>query len=207
MKDFLRGLVVLFGISGVSISASFGESGWFFQNPLPPGHFSRVVAVDAKTAFLMGGEGTILRTDNGGDTWTLQDSGTTAAILAASFIDSNVGFAVVAGGILRTRDGGAHWLIRVLPGPLSAVAFADVDTWIAVGGSYIHRTIDGGDTWRSHSIGTGLSGVAFADANTGIAVGYRGIWRTTDAGVTWTAQDLETAGTLWAVAFADASRG
>jgi photosystem II stability/assembly factor-like uncharacterized protein len=63
--------------------------------------------VDANIGTAVGDSGTILRTSDGGDSWTLQSSGTHAALLGVSFVDANTGTAVGSGGtILRTVTGG-----------------------------------------------------------------------------------------------------
>ena len=49
---------------------------------------------DANTGTAVGGYGTILRTTNGGTTWTSQTSGTTNHLLGVSFTDANTGTAV-----------------------------------------------------------------------------------------------------------------
>src|SRR5713226_3710448 len=212
MKRFLGLSAVFLGMTGIQVSAAFAQSGWFLQNPRPPGVFSRVVAVDAQTAFLLG-DGTILRTDNGGETWTTQEIGTTVGVLAASFLEgAKVGVAVGGYGfILRTTDGGALWTIQASASSnLYAVTSADPNTWVAVGGGslegLIARSTDGGTTWTRRYIGPqALYGVAFTDPTTGIAAGLNGILRTTDSGETWTAQDLETPGSFYSLALADSN--
>jgi hypothetical protein len=55
--------------------------------------------------------GTILRTTNGGATWTEQSSGTTCRLFGVSFTDANTGTAVGrSGAILRTTSGGVTWV-------------------------------------------------------------------------------------------------
>ena len=88
MKVLFRVLVLLFGITGVPTSASFAQG----------------------TAVAVGALGTILRTTDGGDTWTPQSSGTTNFLNGVSFVDANTGTAVGGEGtILRTTDGGDTW--------------------------------------------------------------------------------------------------
>jgi photosystem II stability/assembly factor-like uncharacterized protein len=66
--------------------------------------------VNATTGTAVVGFGTILRTVDGGATWTLQSSGTTNWLFGVSFVDANTGTAVGDfGTILRTMNGGATW--------------------------------------------------------------------------------------------------
>jgi hypothetical protein len=61
----------------------------------------------------VGEYGTILRTTNGGTTWTMQTSGTVNDLIGVSFTDANNGTAVGASGtILRTTNGGTLWAIQ-----------------------------------------------------------------------------------------------
>jgi hypothetical protein len=74
----LRGSVFL-TIGSVLTAVSAAQSGWYWQNPLPQGNPLRAVAVvDGKTVISVGDLGTILRTTDGGASWTRQSSGTTA---------------------------------------------------------------------------------------------------------------------------------
>jgi len=66
---------------------------------------------DGKIGTAVGGysstPSTILRTTDGGATWTPQSSGTRSPLFGVSFVDANTGIAVgEAGIILRTNTGG-----------------------------------------------------------------------------------------------------
>src|SRR5258707_4835165 len=87
------------------------SSQWHWQNPLPQGNNLRGAAfVDANTGTVVGEYGTIVRTMDGGNSWTLQASGTTQTLWAVSFTDANNGTAVGEGGTrVRTTCGGSPW--------------------------------------------------------------------------------------------------
>src|SRR5437588_252293 len=169
---------------------AMADSGWFWQNPRPQGNWLyATAAVDANTVFAVGAAGTILRTTDGGASWSFQSIG------GASLAAATMGTAVGAGGTLRrtTRGGGScspHASGTSLW--LSGVSFTDANNGTAVGGAgTILRTTDGGATWTPQASGTSVSlfSVSFTDANTGTAVGLSGtILRTIDGGVTWTPQ-------------------
>src|SRR5215208_7079368 len=68
---------------------------WRWQNPLPQGNNLRAASlVDANTGTLVGDYGTIVRTTDGGNSWTIQSSGTTEILWGVSFTDGNNGTAV-----------------------------------------------------------------------------------------------------------------
>jgi photosystem II stability/assembly factor-like uncharacterized protein len=150
------------GPAQISVSA---DSGWFWQNPLPTGNsLLAVTMLDVNTVVAVGDLGTILRTTDGGATWTQQASGTTAYLSGAYFTDANTG---------------------------TVVGCKDYDLDGNCTANTILRTTDGGATWKQQSSGTtaALRGVFFTDANTGTAVGDAGIiLRTTDGGATWKQQ-------------------
>ncbi|MBI5463408.1 MAG: T9SS type A sorting domain-containing protein, partial [Ignavibacteriales bacterium] len=151
-----------------------------------------VVFTNANIGTIVGSDGIILRTTDGGTNWTKQTSGTTNHLNGVSFTDVNTGTAVgSAGTILRTTDGGASWTSQTsgTTNELRSVSFTDANTGTAVGfGGTILRTTDGGLNWTNQTSKTSnhLSGVSFTDASTGTAVGSGGtILRTTTGGVTW----------------------
>jgi photosystem II stability/assembly factor-like uncharacterized protein len=99
-------------VAAVSSKAPGGSSSWHWQNPLPQGNNLRGASfVDANTGTVVGDYGTIVRTTDGGNSWTVQVSSTTQKLWAVSFTDVNNGTAVgEAGIILGTTDGGDHWV-------------------------------------------------------------------------------------------------
>src|SRR6266480_3531418 len=155
---------------------SSGSSGsqWHWQNPLPQGNNLRGASfVDANTGTVVGDYGTIVRTTDGGNSWTIQTSSTTQNLWAVLFTDANNGTAVGEGGtILRTTDSGDQWVSQAsgTSVQLRGVSFTDANNGTAVGeAGTILRTIDGGNSWLGQSSGItdNLFGVSFTDANNG----------------------------------------
>src|SRR6266480_1465771 len=136
-------------VATVASKATGGSSSWHWQNPLPQGNNLRGASfVDANTGTVVGEYGTIVRTIDGGHSWTVQVSGTTQALWAVSFTDANNGTAVGEGGtIVRTTDGGDHWVGEVSGtfNILYDVSFADANAVTAVGdiGTILRRTGSG----------------------------------------------------------------
>jgi photosystem II stability/assembly factor-like uncharacterized protein len=186
-------------LAGLSRPASAG--GWSWRNPSPTGvPLQAVTLIDSNTAFAVGLGGTILRTTDGGLTWTELSSGTVANLYAVAFTDAHTGTVVGSSGtILRTTDGGATWVSQWPAAyyQFNGVFFLDANTGWAVGGNYtvqasppasnsgrILHTTDRGASWTlQYAGGFGLNAVAFTDANTGVAVGANGtILRTANGG-------------------------
>ena len=93
------------------IESSASQLYWQSQNPSPTGNtLYGVFFIDANTGTAVGSSGTILRTTNGGASWTRQSSEMEWSIHSVSFTDANTGTAVGdLGTILRTTNGGASW--------------------------------------------------------------------------------------------------
>jgi photosystem II stability/assembly factor-like uncharacterized protein len=95
--------------AGDTIHKTTNGSAW---NPTsaPSGQYRALCFLDANTGWAVGDAGKIIRTTNGGTSWTTQTSTTTQTLYGVSFADASNGWAVgKAGTILRTTDGGATW--------------------------------------------------------------------------------------------------
>ena len=190
------------------------QKGWFFQNPYPTTNYLYSVDfIDEFTGISVGENGTIVRTTDGGDTWSLQISGTTNHLNAVCFIDPENGIAVGEGGtILRTTNGGETWILNTTTTPyLNGVSFFDEFKGAIVGSEgTILTTTDGGINWIEQTSGTTsvLIDVCWINDSTAITVGDGGIiLRTTDAGKTWIERPSPTSGILNAVSFPDSLTG
>jgi photosystem II stability/assembly factor-like uncharacterized protein len=170
----------------------------------------RIFFINADTGIAVGGMcvgcyhvkpdsgGYILRTTNGGETWTiLEHYEDLIGLNGVFFTDANTGTVVGTGGtILRTTDGGDTWIDQsneTWP-ELWDVFFISADTGFVVGGNWsahnkgiILRTTDGGTTWTEQNIPTDmpLLRVFFINDTIGIAVGNDGTILRTTNGLTW----------------------
>jgi photosystem II stability/assembly factor-like uncharacterized protein len=171
-----------------------------------------------KVGWIVGEEGVILKTADGGDTWTRQDSGVKSNLFNLCPVDNKVVVAVGADGtIVRTGDGGDHW--RVLKSPklvsLFDLTFVNQNVGFAVGEfSTILATADGGETWMLNhggntddfTIGPYFS-VIFSDPLHGIVSGLAGdLMVTADGGKTWQARKLPDSASGYVVAEESSSK-
>ena len=164
--------------------ATFSASGqglntrsWQWQNPLPQGNTINNVkfAADKKTGWAVGGDGTILRTRNGGFTWEEQDSFANTTLYSLYVKDKARLVVSGAGGVILTsNNGGAKWIRRATGtrDHLFCVTFAPQDHlkgWAVGSFGAIVQTIDGGVTWKLQPAITNahLFSVAFGDATHG----------------------------------------
>jgi photosystem II stability/assembly factor-like uncharacterized protein len=104
------------------------------------------------SGWVVGADGTVLKTADGGVTWMKQRSGGDLGISnEVCFTDATHGFVVGAQGlILHTDDGGDRWTEKSsgTTSDLSDVCFIDRLHGWAVGWGVRLRTTDGGETWK-----------------------------------------------------------
>lgn len=155
---------------------------------------------DPLNGWIVGLAGTILHTENGGDTWTVQNSSVTGDLYDVSFTDSSHGWiAGAAGIILHSTDSGSSWTSQQsgVNSSLRSLSFVSENKgWAAGDGGVIVHTDDGGDTWTGQNPGGSsqiLNTIEFIDENTGWAAGEGGtVIHTSDGGATWTDQSAAT---------------
>jgi photosystem II stability/assembly factor-like uncharacterized protein len=163
--------------------------------------------IDKDTGYIVGDQGLILTTGNGGASWREQYSGSDAQLFHLSFRDSR-GWVVGTGGkILHTTDSGRNWYPQRsgVQEDLNRVYFVDDRVGLITGDKgVLLRSENGGATWERVALNVAepLFGMSFVDKKTGWVVGYGGrIVRTYDGGRNWVEQDSATKADLFSVSF------
>lgn len=175
-----------------------------YPHPHAPGFLS-IVFVDSNNGWGLT-TSALLRTDDGGKTWSQQLSDETKTFYALQFVSLSTGFIVgtqrLSNGntpvILRTLDAGKSWHESSFtvssseprqPLGFQSIDFVDERVGWAAGFGLIAHTIDGGELWEIQR-DTHNSEIIFAvDALTQqvvVAVGNNGlVLRTLDGGRNW----------------------
>ncbi|RJP32846.1 MAG: hypothetical protein C4536_05430 [Actinobacteria bacterium] len=181
-----------------------------------------IAALDVNTIWAVGSGETIIRTNNGGWTWALQNYITPIMdewLEGISAVDGSTAWAVGNyGTILKTTDAGTTWTEQDTgPNGFSGVAAVDAQTaWVVGLWGTILKTTDGGATWfpQDSGVEVALSGISAVDANTAWAVGtwerthpdeMSVIIKTTDGGATWVPQDSTIAAPLYDICAVNAT--
>ena len=173
------------------------NNNWTLQSPpLTSQNLTCIEVIDDNLVFAFGSDGSVIKTTNGGTTWSFTSNGVSSGISGACFIDQNNGWVVgSSGSINKTTDGGDTWVgqIRGTTNNLYAVDFVNSNIGWAVGfGRKILKTTDGGTTWVTQfttQSTTFLEAVDFINENTGYTVGWgpsAQMFKTTDGGNSWT---------------------
>lgn len=148
--------------------------------PVPWGMLHGLSFVDQNTGWVVGWEGQVSMTTDGGQTWTDRSANTTRKLRDAHFFDANNGFVVGDGGdFFRTSDGGMTWNAVTNPNTsgddLYVIVFPTPSLgWAGGENGTLMITSDGGDTWTMdqglamhihHACPVGTNAAAFAGGN------------------------------------------
>ena len=158
---------------------------------------------DAKVGIAAGHGGSLVRTEDGGETWTqvpLEEAGSDSLLGAVNLGGDHFAAYGAFGLYFDSTDAGKTWQRRTVVNEdfdrhiSQVVPVGDSLLLVAESGS-IARSDDGGATWTaitSPYVGSYFGAIAAKDGAI-LAFGMRGnVFRTTDWGVTWTSIDLET---------------
>ena len=214
--DGMNGWII--GESGLLATTDGGESWELASSSL----VNSISVVDESVAWIAGGYGEIMKTEDGGENWTsFSELATTSHFRDVAFINDSVGIAVGKNTdvIMRTTDGGENWAVQYSGNNelyLINVEFAsDTDVW-AMGfhGSLLYSD-DGGITWElqdSPDVGNYRSMYFLNDSTGFIVTDSRILLKTTNGGEDWESIDLDANGELpvsglWTVDFVDELHG
>lgn len=163
--------------------------------------FNAIFFVDNQFGFVLGTNGKIFNTQDGGETWVEQIANTKKELFAISCIDRNNCWVVGKKRVvLSTNNGGINWDYYELEKgkDLFAVNFITAKIgWIAGEGGLIMKTTDGGKTWcelntaklsskkPSNVTNTEWSSIKFYNENSGCISGDNKIVCTSNGGKNW----------------------
>jgi len=197
----MKVFILAFAIVVLSI-VSIAQEEWTLIHPYPTiiDLFDTQFVSDDK-GWIVGKEGLIMQTTDGGITWNTQHRDADEYFEAVFFINENEGWVCGWGDIYHTIDGGETWELQNTPpaaGGLTDIFFINQDTgWIVGYSKTILKTLDGGESWIEVMTDTDeislINEITFHDADKGCLVGeYLGgsgggfVMSTQDGGLTWT---------------------
>lgn len=172
--------------------------------------FEDLFFVNEEVGWAVDGAGLILKTSNGGQSWTQQMSAPNLYFRSVEFINEDIGFVATLGGsgsnaqLFKTLDGGDTWNeITNLPQTVVGIcgmSAPDENTIYLTGtfwtGAFVMKSEDQGNSWTYTSLGNmanGLVDIDFISADRGLVVGQSAqgtglraiILGTEDGGDTW----------------------
>jgi photosystem II stability/assembly factor-like uncharacterized protein len=187
--------------AGASVTTP--KSGWNWGDPLPQGSAIRVLSFTASRGYAAGDFGAVLRTDDGGATWTGLRTGVTADLSELALITPD-SFVVGGGCVLRRSDDGGRTFQRLpftptderCSSPLAATAFPSLQTgYVVTQDGTVLRSDDGGKTFgrrtaipETRAVGGPAepAAIVFTAPDAGIAATSSGkLLSTTDGANSW----------------------
>jgi len=85
----------------------------FTAQPSPTGTFNAIYFINNQQGWVVGTDGIIARTTNGGTNWAVQTNPDNNSLFDVFFLDENEGWTVgVNGSILHTSNGGTNWNVE-----------------------------------------------------------------------------------------------
>jgi photosystem II stability/assembly factor-like uncharacterized protein len=202
-------------LAGASLcSASDYTFSW--SHPRPQGNALHGAAfADASTGHAVGDRGAVVRTTDGGQSWSLATVFPDFATDLEDLVILDDGDLLAVGaspGILRSSDGGTTW--SAVPNPSTArlydIELVTEGTLCAVGdGGQVLRSTDSGATWSLlASPGGELREQLWLDATNAYVMGAFQVRRTTDGGQSWlTLAGISDSENFTEAFFIDAQRG
>lgn len=198
--------VTLAAATPASAAVMTSHSGWRWGNPLPQGTQLTTLEFSGSRGYAAGPFGTLLRTDDGGSSWSGVATGLTQPLNVVRVLSPDT-FVVAGRCALRRSDDGGKTFTRLpwtasdasCTGGISSVSFPDSATgFLLLGNGNILRSTDAGKTWSrrtavpgtaatSASSGVVPTDVTFTSPTVGFATTNSGsVFATADAGNTWT---------------------
>ncbi|MDP8206547.1 MAG: YCF48-related protein, partial [Candidatus Electryonea clarkiae] len=155
--------------------------------------------------------GTILHTEDAGETWESQrhNAGRWSFETSIAFVDDSTGWGLCTNGLIKTTNGGRTWEYQEsLRISVYDIAIINADTIIVTSSSgRIFRTINAGESWAPlEGLSTALS-IHFQNQD-GWAVGNSGkMFKIFNSGEIWNQQSRDYRGRIFSSCFIDSLTG
>jgi photosystem II stability/assembly factor-like uncharacterized protein len=173
--------------------ATSGTGVWTELNPkVPRVDYLGIHFVNPDTGWACGDLGTVIKSIDGGSSWTVEQTNTTTPILKVNSYNGNIVIACGFGGlILRSGDGGESWaqVTSGVTGDLWGLQMInDTLGWSCGTGNSLVKTTDGGQNWQTITTPGYTANywwIDFMDENYGFIAGDGKVLRTANGGNNW----------------------
>lgn len=205
----MKNLIYLFVLTLVICSCSNDDNlsqstNWNIINNVTYKGLSDIEFYNNDFGVISGDMGTLLKTENGGASWSELDVGTNHTFVKTFVLNENEFFTSRI-GIFKTNDSGISFNelggLSDYAGSIFAIHFFDSDNGLIYKNGSILKTIDGGQTWTVSYSNAGYASIMqFVSGNVGYIAGgisYDGrsigeLHKTMDGGNTWSPIDIQT---------------
>lgn len=203
------------GQLGTIVKTTDGGANWILQTGssvlLNKASFYGVYFTSATTGYACSA-GSVAKTTNGADSWTLVNSAVITGFLKGIyFIDDLTGFVAGYNGLYQTTDAGATWSVVSAVPYLNKIEFVnDSIGYVSGDAGAVLKTTDGGATWTkiiATPAAASLTGISFINADTGYVCGYNFALKTINGGSSWTSETIMEENQLFSILFVNDSLG
>lgn len=202
---FFYAIIICFCVNTALLKAT-----WTEKELTGYSNLNAIDFVNDNVGWIVGNNGIILKTTNGGVEWIPQNSNVTYDILDVDFIDENIGCAVCRNECLTTSDGGQTWTSQYLTYHwLGTIKFGDKQhAWITGEYGQIMFSSDAGRTWsiqKEMGLQDDYFDISSPSPNVAYMVGQSPAFKTVNGGQTWT--QLQESGIGKRVCFVNENTG
>jgi hypothetical protein len=177
---------------------------WVQQDSTTDADLNELFCITEDTVIVVGNNGTILKTTDGGAQWYIKNSGTTANLTKVQFSTPDKGYAVgMNGTLIKTTNGGEDWQTIDIGEITDLYGLSLLDEnqfYISGDNGLLKKTIDGGTTFLAANalLSEDIREVQFLNPLIGYAQGGK-LLKTVDGGVTWSVITQDFVGSFYFV--------
>jgi photosystem II stability/assembly factor-like uncharacterized protein len=182
MKNIITSLLILF------TSILFGQTNWTQINSNTTYNLRDITFTSTNIGYIVGDNGTVLKTIDGGNNWSLIFSDITQSFVSTSFVDDNIGYILTSENLYKTENGGTTWQLKYTNQFLNVVWFVSESNGFIGSDSGILKTTDGGTNWLLvQSIPHKIKSIYFSNSEIGYFLGgsdsSNNIYKTINQGI------------------------
>ncbi len=161
----------------------------------PGNYLADIKSLNRDVIFAAGGNYTqavVLKSFDGGQTWSTATVNSTPQFRALSMPDSSSLYAINESRVYKSTNMGSSWsnIYQPSSGNLTNIEFLSGVEGFCLDGNYtsqIYKTTDGGQSWSAYQITSweNAYNMSFPSASIGYVTTYNYLYKTTDGGITW----------------------
>ncbi len=168
-------------------------SQWVQQTSGTGENLNDVFCITEDVVVVVGDNGTILKTTDGGTNWLQKTSSTTYNLQKVQFVNQNVGYTLANdssfyfGKLLKTLDGGETWnvILSFNSSGVNDLSVVSENVFYYTNDYILYKTIDGGATFQIVNTADFIQNIQFLNELIAYGLGGGGLVKTIDGGVTW----------------------
>lgn len=183
-------------VEDVGLLRTLAGDDWISQKTGTDNPIRDITFVNSRQGWALGYE-TLIRTQNGGETWEMLSLPVFVPGGSIYFSDASNGWInAIDQSLLKTTDGGNTWSTVLLNSYINQFFSLNAQTaWATTIDQTMLKTEDGGETWAEYEFLYNVTVMQFVNEQVGWVAGYGNeILKTEDGGITWIDQSFDRQG-------------